>query len=267
MIKIGLDNPIIKDIRKKQKRNKDKDIFFVEELGILEKYISSSNWGSFGITDLFICEEICESDYAKDIFNKLEEKAKNIYSVSKKTYQNIVIKKNSAGLFAIIKQEQKLDQNFISSKYENIVIIDGLEYPGNIGTIFRTADATKTDCILIVNSKSRVNNDKVISSSRGMIFKIPFFEVDALTIYEELAKNNFTIFLCEPKNGTSITKIDFSSKTAIVLGSERFGISDIWFTIPHENLYIPMSGSMTSLNVGVAASLIMYDIFFKKNNL
>lgn len=149
---------------------------------------------------------------------------------------------------------------------KTIAVLDGLEYPGNIGTIFRTADAAMIDCIILIDCKTNVNNEKTITSSRGMVFKVPFYVMELSQTQRFLLDYDFDILLCEPKDGVSYTNINYDNKIAMVFGSERYGINDVWFSCLSKKVYIPMFGDMESLNVGVAASLIMYQSYLRKQN-
>ena len=142
--------------------------------------------------------------------------------------------------------------------------MDGLENPGNVGTILRTADAAGFDAVLAVDLRTHINGSKCVSASRGMVFKLPVLNCGFETAANALAKNGFTVYLGEPEQGRRYDQTDYAKKTALVVGAERFGINQQWFSRAHERIYIPMQGSMTSLNVGVAASLLMYEVFRQK---
>jgi len=261
---IGKDHELIKLLRKHNKRNIRDGLVIVEELGVLEKYLLSERKGEFSLVSLIVCEELITSEYAKIIKDELISIAKDSYSVSPKTYELVVEKKNSAGIVAVLEWREFSKEEIRNSGYRTVIVLDGLENPGNVGTILRTADAAGTDVILAVDLKTNVYGKKAVSASRGMLFEIPVLTLDYESAQNILLDAGYRIYLGEPKIGEDFSKVKYAEKTAVVLGSERFGINETWYSCPHEKIYIPMMGLMTSLNVGVAASLIMYEIMRQK---
>jgi RNA methyltransferase, TrmH family len=257
---IGKDHDIIKMIRKRKNKNVHDGLALVEEIGVLEKYLSSKYIDKFPINTLLFCPELITSEYAQKILVGLMNIAENTFSVSEKTYELFNDKKNSAGVFAVIEWKDLSYEDFLKEGYKNVVIIDALENPGNVGTIFRTADATGIDAIIAVDLKTMVYSKKCISASRGMLFEIPVLSLNFRQAQSLLIENGYTIYLGEPKEGKSYSEIEYADKKAVVVGSERFGINAEWYNNKHEKIFIPMKGSMTSLNVGVAASIIMYEM-------
>ena len=116
------------------------------------------------------------------------------------------------------------------------------------------------DAVLAVDVKTHIYGTKCISASRGTIFHVPIISLSQAEAQAALIQHGFTVYLSEPEDGVAYDQISYAEKCAVVVGSERFGINKSWFSCPHQNIYIPMSGRMSSLNVGVAASLVMYEL-------
>lgn len=261
---IGKDHDIIKTLRKNKKQGGSPNLLVSDELGVLEKYIGSKQQGRFSLEVLVICAELLTSDYAKTIRDALEPLASDVFSVSEKTYALIAEKKNSGGLMGVFAYREDSPEAFFACDYSRLIVMDGLENPGNVGTILRSADAAGFDAVLAVDLKTHINGNKCVQASRGMVFELPILSTDCKTAMDWLARIGFTSYLGEPEAGQSYEKIKYAEKCALVVGSERFGVNPAWFTASHERIYIPMTGSMTSLNVGVAASLLMYEVFRQK---
>ncbi len=257
---IGKDHEIIKTLRRHKKQGFMPGLLVCDELGVLEKYIGAEHAAKMPLKTLLVCEELVTSDYAKGILDELAPKASDVFAVSAKIYELLAEKKNSGGLLGVFEwPELTLDELF-QSEYRNIIVIDGLENPGNVGTILRTADAAGFDAVIAVDLKTHINGSKCVSASRGMVFQIPVLETDCETAIAGLAEAGYVIYLGEPEEGERYDQTVYAEKCALVVGSERFGVNDRWFSGPHRRVYIPMSGSMSSLNVGVAASILMYEI-------
>ena len=263
MNSLGYDSYLIKEIKKQKAKRKNKNVYLVDELSILEKYLASKHKADFRLAHLLICKELYGQYKNCPSFAELCICAENIYEVSQKTYLSIIKKSYSEGLYAVFYGRDKCAPWPDTENMKKIVVLDGLEYPGNIGTILRTADAAQIDGVIVTNCKTNMNNDKIIAGSRGMVFKVPFYTMDADRAADFLASRGYNILLCEPEGGIPYTSADYSGKTAMVFGSEGRGICKAWFDVPHTKVYIPMSGDMHSLNVGVAASIIMYESYVK----
>jgi TrmH family RNA methyltransferase len=252
---IGISHPIIKEIRDYKKRPNNSKMLIIEDLFTLElryKY-------NFKVITFLFCDELIFSDNAKKIKSFYLGISEKTFSISEKTYHLISEKENAVGMMAVVELELR-DLNKIDiNKNQFILVTDGIEIPGNLGTIFRTADAVNVDLIINVDSRTSIYNPKTIISSRGMCLKVPFIN----TTYEEAQKflldNNYRIFLGEPELGMDYSKVDYNGNIAIVIGSERFGINKNWYDNEHEEIYIPMYGEMKSLNVGVATSILLYE--------
>lgn len=138
---------------------------------------------------------------------------------------------------------------------DRLLILDGVQDPGNMGALMRSAKAFEFDTMIIGNGSCDIYNDKVIRASQGAIFKLNFIHADLLEIIPKLSV--YDIYGTNVVNGIELDSIEYNGKIAIVLGNEGNGISDSVNNILRKNIYIPMSDT-ESLNVSVAGSIIMY---------
>lgn len=257
---IGIKHPVIKEIKEYKKKVHD-NIMVIEDLFILSlryKY-------NFKVIKFLYCDEKIFSEEAiklKDFYLSI---CKDGYRISEKTFNYLSEKNNSVGLIAVVQHTGLSFKDINKEKHKFVLVLDGIETPGNLGTIFRTADSTKVDLIINVDLKTSVYNPKTIQSSRGMCLLVPFIN----TTYEEVSKflldNDYKILLSEPLEGKDYSNVDYNGNIAIVVGSERFGINSKWYENKHQKIYIPMYGEMDSLNVGVATSILLYEASKKRN--
>ena len=138
-----------------------------------------------------------------------------------------------------------------------ILILDGVQDPGNMGALMRSAAAFGFDTMFIGNGSVDIYNDKVIRSSQGAIFKINFHFGNCARFINEL--NGYSIYGTNVVRGIPLEKIEKKDKMAIILGNEGNGISDEVDSLGLPNVYIPMSNT-ESLNVSVAGGIIMYEL-------
>ena len=204
------------------------------------------------------------SDFALNIIDKLKNKSKEIYEISSNTYDSIKLKDNHAGIITVLKmKEYKLD-DFKNKKF--LVVLDHLEIPGNIGTIYRTLDSVKCDGVIICDQITKPYNNNVTSSSRGCNLLIPTISTTYQEALNYLLSNNYDIYLGEPILGKPYNEYNYEGNIAIVVGNERFGINNDWYNHKSKNVFIPMEGTQNSLNVSVALSILVYEAYIKRLN-
>lgn len=199
------------------------------------------------------------SQDAYKIMLDLADKAEEIHMVSSSTYKKIAEVGTSAGIYVLAKFPQRYLSDLNPKKHQVIAVLDGLEIPGNIGTIIRSCDGTNTDAVIICNRKTRITHPKILRSSQASCFKVPIVEEEALTVIDWLKKNNYRIILTDTDAKKFYYEENYEGKIAIVMGSERYGISRQWYETDTESIKIPMYGDCDSLNVGIAATLILYE--------
>lgn len=196
---------------------------------------------------------------AHQVMLKLCDVASEIHIVSQSTFKKIAEVGTSAGLFVLAKFPQKHLKDINPKMHEVIVVLDGLEIPGNIGTIIRSCDGTNTDAIFICNRKTRITHPKILRSSQGSCFKVPIVEEETQTLIEWLTRNKYKVILTDTDAEHFYYETSYSGRIAIIMGSERYGISKDWYNIQAESVKIPMFGDCDSLNVGIAATLMLYE--------
>lgn len=162
------------------------------------------------------------------------------------------------------------DMNSISNYYgvcekkhddilgKRIIILDGIQDPGNLGTIIRSAVAFNFDTVVVSRDSVDIYNSKVIRGTKGMLFNINIIVRDLVSFMDEL--NDYVIYGTDVSLGMDIKEIDNSSKMAFVIGNEGRGISDIVKNKCDKFIYIDMNDRCESLNAGIAASIIMYEV-------
>lgn len=202
---------------------------------------------------------------AYNIMVPLLERAEEIHIVSSATFKLVAEVGTSAGLFTIAKFPVSKLGYLSPNKHEVIVVLDGLEIPGNIGTIIRSCDGTDTDAIIICNRKTRITHPKILRSSQGSCFKIPIVEEETGNVIEWLKKNHYRILLTDTDAEKFYYEESYKGRIAIIMGSERYGISKDWYSVGAEAIKIPMFGDCDSLNVGIAATLILYEAAIKRS--
>lgn len=174
------------------------------------------------------------------------------------TYEVIKKLSNTQSPQRIIGVCKKLEEKEIGNK---ILVLEDLQDPGNLGTIIRSSVAFNVDTIIVSNNTVDIYNDKVLRSSEGMLFHINIIKRDVSNILDELHNNGYILYGTKVDGGTNIKEIEVSEKFAVIMGNEGAGVSDDTLDKCDKYLYIPMNNNCESLNVGVATSIILYELF------
>lgn len=256
-IAISKNHDKIKLIKQLQKQSKPTDLYLVEDISILEILKNKKQ-------ELEMLIFVKEKEYKKETKNIIDyylKHTKEIYTISEKTFESLKEKENHIGFFAITKIENKPLKQLND---DIVLVLDKLENAGNIGTILRTAESAGIKTIIEVDQITNPNHPKLIQSSRGSVFLLDIYQTTYQDAQSILLNSGYDIYLGEPDLGKSYDEYDYKNKTAIVIGSERFGINENWYKNPHKKVYIPIYGKMTSLNVGIAGGILMYEVKQKK---
>ncbi|MFR7634949.1 MAG: TrmH family RNA methyltransferase [Lachnospirales bacterium] len=248
------DNELIKNI-KKLKEKKYRDInnqYIIEGIKLIkEAIIEKAN-----IKLIVICEE-CLVDGTIDK-NLLYEIAKYecIY-VTEKIFTQISDVKAPQGILAIIEKGRKQGQ--IDYSEDIIIALDGIQDPGNLGTILRTVDSANLKQIIVSADTADCYNPKVVRSTMGAIFRVNIIETAELeTTLKEIKKHKFDVIVTSLDTEKSIYDIKYNKKV-IVIGNEANGVSKEIQEMADTKVKIPMLGKTESLNASVATAIIVYE--------
>ena len=255
------DNELIKNIRKlKEKKYRDlNNKYIIEGIKILKEAIEENA----KIDTIVVCEE-----YSKDgTLDKklLYEIAKyNCVYVDRKVFLALSDVQNPQGILAVIQKENS-EEN-IDYKQDIIVILDGIQDPGNLGTIIRTIDSAGLSQIIISNDTADCYNPKVVRSTMGAIFRVKIIESDNLVdTIKNLKRHKFKVMATSLETDKNIYNIEYN-KIAIIIGNEGNGVSKEVLQAADIKAKIPMLGKTESLNASVATGIILYEYVRKKIN-
>ena len=136
---------------------------------------------------------------------------------------------------------------------------DGLEKPGNLGALLRTADGAGLDAVFLTGEGTDLTNPNVIRASMGSVFSRPVRTAGAPALLEWLTARGFKLVAATPGADTSFWDADYQGATAILLGTEHEGLSPAWLEAASTRVAIPMRGLADSLNVATAGALLVYE--------
>ncbi len=209
---------------------------------------------------IIVCNKYLDGD-GKLLLNALDEKS-NInperIEVSANVYDTIAYKKGQDGI--IVKAEvMEGSFNNISHKEKNVVVLESIEKPGNLGAICRTLDSAGIKTIILTNSVTDEFNPNAIRSSLGTVLLLNIIKTDNETAQKWANNNKYSITATSAKNSKNLYAHEFGPKNLIVFGSEDKGLSDYWEQEEISYVKIPMKGMASSLNLSVACALVVYE--------
>ena len=250
----SLQNPLIKhlvQLQTKSKLRKQTQTFLIE--GVRE--ISLALKGGYELeTALFWPEIISETEVKKTIPKSVE-----LVEISSEVYKKLAYRDTTEGILAIAKTKSLKLEDLNLPENPLILVAEGLEKPGNLGAILRTADAAKLDAVLIANPKSDLYNPNIIRASVGCLFTNDIAVGTTDEVISFLRKNHINIYCATLQNAVSYHTKDYTKPTALVVGTEATGITDEFRKKSDGNIIIPMQGEIDSMNVSVAASILIFE--------
>lgn len=165
----------------------------------------------------------------------------------------------SGGLVAVIPYINRSLAELTLPQNPFLIVIEGIEKPGNLGAILRTADAVGVDAVIVCAGATDVHNPNVVRASLGALFTQPILEVNRGELIKWLRDNGIQIIAADPAATVDYTTENLAQPLAIVMGSEADGLSDEWRVVANSLVTIPMHGVVDSLNLSVATAVILYE--------
>lgn len=253
------DNEFIKHV-KKLKDKKYRDInqeFVIEGIKLIREAIEEKA----DIKQIVICDNCLNSDVIpKELMYEIA-KYECVY-VTEKIFNTITDVNTPQGLLAIIGRNNT--ENEIDYNQDMIVALDGIQDPGNLGTILRTVDSVGLNQILVSKSTADCYNPKVVRSTMGAIFRVKIIECDNLEKTLQEARNHqYKVIVTSLQTENSVYDIKYDKKV-VVIGNEANGVSDEIQDLADEKIKIPMLGKTESLNASVATGIVLYEYVRQK---
>jgi RNA methyltransferase, TrmH family len=249
----SVQNPYIKSLillQEKSKTRKKLQTFLIE--GFRE--ISIAIKGDYEIETILFLPNLVSEIEIKKLKNGAE-----LIEISKEVYQKLAYRDTTEGIIAIAKTKSMQLADLKLSKNPLILVAEAPEKPGNIGALLRTADAANLDAVIIANPKSDLYNPNIVRSSVGCLFTNQIATGTTTEIIAFLKEQKINIYSATLQNATSYHTQDYILPTAVVVGTEATGLSEEWRNAAKQNIIIPMQGEIDSMNVSVAAAILIFE--------
>ncbi|TXG35089.1 TrmH family RNA methyltransferase [Seonamhaeicola maritimus] len=248
-------NTLVKQLvqlKDKSRERKKSGLFLIEG----QREISLALKGGYKLeTILFYPDLISEEEIDYLIGNEIK-----LIEISKEVYQKLAYRDTTEGVLAVAKtKNQDINDLVFTNNTPLILVAEAPEKPGNIGAILRTADAANVDAVIIANPKTDLYNPNIVRSSVGCVFTNQVATGTTSEIITFLKSKNINLYCAALQASLEYTTQDYTKSSAIVVGTEATGLSDEWIENSTQNIIIPMQGEIDSMNVSVAAGILIFE--------
>lgn len=242
----SVQNPKIKKLlalQQKSSERRDSGLFVVEGQRELERCVR----GGFEVDTVFSLD------------GKSGIKAAREYSVSAEVYEKIAYRGSTEGVIAEVKVRTASLDGLVLKEDPLVVVLESVEKPGNLGAVLRSADACGADAVIVCDPLTDLFNPNLIRASLGGIFSVPTVACTSEDAIAWLKGHDIQILTAQLQDSSLYYDADMKKGTAIVMGTESTGLTEVWRKAADAHIRIPMLGMLDSLNVSVSAAILMFE--------
>lgn len=254
----SMQNPKVKSLQELQQKSqmrRKKGLFVVEGCREIARCINSG----YRVHTLFCCEDICGDAWR-------ETAAKHVVHVSAYIYNKVAYRGGTEGMIAQVEAKERDLDSLQLPETPLVVVLESVEKPGNLGAVLRSADAAGVDAIIVCDPLTDLYNPNLIRSSTGAFFSVPCITCSSEDCINFLKQHKLRILTAQLQDSQLYYDVDMTSGTAIVMGTEATGLTDVWREAADVHIRIPMLGITDSLNVSVSAAILMYEAVRQRKN-
>lgn len=251
-------NPFIKQLlqlQEKAKARRQSGTFLIEgqrEIGLAIK-------GGYEIETVLFVED---TDFDFSAFGFSD---RQLVGISNDVYQKLAYRDTTEGVIAVARSKNlsldqlELEQNAL------VLVAESPEKPGNIGAMLRTADAANLDAVIIADPRSDLYNPNIVRSSVGCLFTTQIATGTSEEVIAFLQRRKIAIYAAALQDSVAYHEQDFTEAAALVVGTEATGLTPAWREAAKQNIMIPMQGEIDSMNVSVAAAVLIFEAKRQRN--
>ena len=253
-------NPKLKRLialQEKSRLRREEGVFVVEGRRELEHCVAAG----FALEAVFICPDLynchsslyCHSERSEGIYSS------RTFHLSKELYAKVAYREGTEGIIAEVKakylglEDLKLKENPL------VMVLEGVEKPGNLGAVLRSADAAGADAVIICDPLTDLYNPNLIRASIGAVFTVPVVCCSSEEAIAFLKARGIRILTAQLQDSSPYYDVDMRTGTALVMGTEATGLTPVWRAAADAHILIPMLGRLDSLNVSVSAAILLYE--------
>lgn len=244
-------------VKLRERKHRDRQSRFLIE-GLRE--IGHAIDAGYELTHLYYCQECFPSEAHRTFLEEQKRTAEYpIARLSEDAFTKASHREGPDGLIAIAIQQNNVLSDFSLPEQPLLLILEGIEKPGNLGAILRSADGAGVDAVILVDCVLDLYNPNAIRSSQGLSFALPIVSTDRDALTAWLEDHRINCCATTPDTDCLHWDVDYRRSIALMMGSESDGLTDYWLKHAGERIRIPMAGQADSLNVAAAAAVCLYE--------
>ena len=269
-------NPKIKNLlllQEKSKARREQGLFVVEGRRELEHCLEAG----FKVRTLFICPELAGNDALPGAFTRTgprsgaEGRASSpatdplVIEIPENLYRKVAYRESTEGIIAEVECKERRLEDLALTEHPLVMVLESVEKPGNLGAVLRSADAARADAVIVCDPLTDLYNPNLIRASLGGIFTVPTVAATSEETIAWLKARGIRILTAQLQDSSWYYDIDMTVGTALVMGTESTGLTDIWRRAADAHIRIPMLGRLDSLNVSVSAAILLFEAVRQRN--
>ena len=251
-------NDQIKNLVKlRERKYRDRqERFLVEGMRELSHALDSD----YELETIYYCPEYFPTDRHAQLIHKIRSnKEPQLVRVSKEAFAKATYREGPDGIIAIAKQQAHSIHELNLSPSPLLLILEGIEKPGNLGAILRSADGASADAVILADCLLDLYNPNAIRASQGVLFSVPIISAEQSYLAKWLSDNHIQCVATTPDTSQLHWNVDYRAPTAFLFGSESRGLSRFWLDQAKQHIRIPMAGRADSLNVSATVAICLYE--------
>lgn len=253
-------------LQEKSKERRKKGLFVVEG----KREIIHCVEAGYEPHTFFICRDIITEKEFDSILGAVEENfcgmTCQIIEIPQHLYDKVAYRGGTEGVIAEMHCKEMTLDSLKLKKNPLVVVLESVEKPGNLGAVLRSADASGVDAVIVCDPLTDMYNPNLIRSSIGAIFTVPVATATSEEAIAWLKNNGIKIYTAQLQDSEWYYDTDMKGGTAIVMGTEATGLTDVWRKAADAHIKIPMLGRLDSLNVSVSAAILMFEAVRQRNS-
>ena len=209
---------------------------------------------------LYVCDELMlDAARQHDVIDAARTAGAEIVTVARQAFERVAYREGPDGFLAVVPSVNAHPRMLDLPAYPLLLVAEGVEKPGNLGAMLRTADAVGVDGVIAADPVTDWGNPNVVRGSKGTVFSVPVAAAPTSETLEWLRDNDIPLIATTPDTDVMHTDIDLSGPVAVAVGTEKYGLTDEMLGAATSRVRIPMVGQVNSLNVATSAAIVLYE--------
>jgi TrmH family RNA methyltransferase len=215
--------------------------------------------GGATLREAFVLPDVLVDQEAHALRERLTEESVPVVELGKDAFQKLAYGDRLDGVVAVAETPPATLDELILPPEPLLAVIEGVEKPGNLGAVLRSADGAGVNAVIIADSATDLFNPNIIRASIGTVFAVPVAVASSGEVLEWLRRREIDIIAARVQASVDYMQADYRGAVAIALGSEARGLSDPWGELARASVRVPMLGVADSLNVSATAAVLFYE--------